>query len=112
PKHIDRSSFFNSFVELLKSNGKVSKLNVIENTYVPIIQLNFDNVDIDLLFARINSFTVNDQTALSDHNILKNLDVRCVKSLNGCRVTDEILNLVPNHSSFRTCLRAIKLWAD
>ena len=48
---------------------------------------------------------------LKDDQILKNLDEKCVRSLNGCRVTDEILTLVPNRDAFKLALRAIKLWA-
>jgi hypothetical protein len=48
---------------------------------------------------------------LDDDSILKNLDPRCVRSLNGCRVTDEILRLVPDEESFRCTLRAVRLWA-
>ena len=32
-------------------------------------------------------------------------------SSSGCRVTDEILHLVPNIENFRLTLRAVKLWA-
>ena len=32
-------------------------------------------------------------------------------SLNGCLVSDAILNLVPNVATFRTTLRAVKHWA-
>ena len=34
-----------------------------------------------------------------------------MRSLNGCRVTDDILSLVPNHESFKLALRAVKYWA-
>lgn len=43
--------------------------------------------------------------------MLKNLDERCVRSLNGSRVTDDILRLVPDVATFRIALRTIKLWA-
>lgn len=54
---------------------------------------------------------VPDSFDLRDDMLLKNLDQKCVRSLNGCRVTDEILRLVPNINNFRLTLRAIKLWA-
>ena len=65
----------------------------------------------DLLFARLALPAIPDNLNLLDKTLLRNLDQRCVRSLNGCRVTDAILGLVPNQESFRIALRAIKLWA-
>ena len=65
----------------------------------------------DLLFARLALPVIASQLNLLDVNLLKNLDQKCVRSLNGCRVTDAILSLVPKQDSFRLALRAIKLWA-
>lgn len=65
----------------------------------------------DLLFGRLALPVIPNQLDLLDINKLKNLDQKCVRSLNGCRVTDAILSLVPNQDSFRLALRAIKLWA-
>jgi poly(A) polymerase len=64
-----------------------------------------------MLFARLSYSTIPDDLDLKNDAILKNLDQKCVRSLNGCRVTDEILNLVPNVETFRLTLRTIKLWA-
>jgi poly(A) polymerase len=64
-----------------------------------------------MLFARLSNSTIADDLDLKDDSILRNLDQKCVRSLNGCRVTDEILNLVPNVETFRLTLRTIKLWA-
>lgn len=73
--------------------------------------MNFDGIEIDLLFARLNLKEIPDNFDLRDDALLKNLDPKCVRSVNGCRVTDEILRLVPNIENFRLALRAIKLWA-
>ena len=65
----------------------------------------------DLLFARLALAVIPSNLNLLDKTLLRNLDQRCVRSLNGCRVTDAILSLVPKQESFRIALRAIKLWA-
>ena len=56
--------------------------------------MTFDGIEIDMTFARLALKEVPESMALTDSNLLKNLDPKCVRSLNGCRVTDEILNQV------------------
>lgn len=111
PKHISRYDFFHSFYELLKKQPEVTELRAVEEAFVPVIKMNFDGIEIDMLFARLLQKEIPDSMDLRDDNLLKNLDQKCVRSLNGCRVTDEILRLVPNIDNFRLTLRAIKLWA-
>ena len=76
-----------------------------------MIKLTFDGIELDMLFARLALTTIPDSLDLKDDKILHNLDARCARSLNGCRVTDEILDLVPDRETFKSTLRAIKLWA-
>lgn len=111
PRHIDRSDFFGSFYEFLKEREETSDLRAVEESFVPVIKMEFDGIEIDLLFARLALTTIPEDLDLLDENLLKNLDPRCVRSLNGCRVTDEILRLVPDINNFRLTLRAIKVWA-
>lgn len=110
PRHIDRSDFFQSFNEFLRERDEVKDLRAVEEAFVPVMKMQFDGIEIDLLFARLALSTIPDDLNLLDEGLLKNLDPKCVRSLNGCRVTDEILNLVPNREQFRMTLRTIKLW--
>ncbi|NWW47873.1 PAPOG polymerase, partial [Pedionomus torquatus] len=111
PRHVERSDFFQSFFEKLKHQEKIKNLRAVEDAYVPVVKFEFDGIEIDLVFARLSMQTVSDNLDLRDDSRLRSLDIRCIRSLNGCRVTDEILHLVPNKENFRLTLRAIKLWA-
>uniref|UniRef100_A0A2M3Z421 Poly(A) polymerase n=1 Tax=Anopheles braziliensis TaxID=58242 RepID=A0A2M3Z421_9DIPT len=111
PRNIDRSDYFGSFFELLKQQPEVTECRAVEEAFVPVIKMNFDGIEIDLLFARLALKEIPDNFDLRDDMLLKNLDQKSVRSLNGCRVTDEILRLVPNIDNFRLALRTIKLWA-
>lgn len=48
---------------------------------------------------------------ISQGSVLCDVDEATVRSLNGCRVADQILRLVPNVENFRTTLRCLKYWA-
>nr|XP_039259079.1 poly(A) polymerase beta-like [Styela clava]XP_039259080.1 poly(A) polymerase beta-like [Styela clava] len=111
PRHVDRSDFFTTFFSMLKENDGVKDLKAVPDAFVPVIKLTFDGVEMDILFARLALQIIPEKHDLRDDDLLKNLDIRCIRSLNGCRVTDEILHLVPHVDNFRDTLRAIKLWA-
>ena len=70
------------------------------------------STQIDLLQATLALPSVPEDIDLSDINILRNLDDRSVRSLNGPRVADELLRLVPNVETYRKALCAVKLWAQ
>ncbi|NXL47201.1 PAPOG polymerase, partial [Podilymbus podiceps] len=111
PRHVERCDFFQSFFEKLKHQEEIKNLRAVEDAYVPVVKFNFDGIEIDLVFARLSVPTISDNFDLGDDSRLRSLDIRCIRSLNGCRVTEEILHLVPNKENFRLTLRAIKLWA-
>ncbi|XP_039594841.1 poly(A) polymerase gamma isoform X2 [Polypterus senegalus] len=111
PRHVERSDFFQTFFEKLRKHEGIKDLRAVEDAFVPVIKFKFDSIEIDLLFARLALQSIPDNLDLRGDSHLRNLDIRCIRSLNGCRVTDEILYLVPNKENFRLTLRAVKLWA-
>ncbi|GAW81775.1 poly(A) polymerase PAP [Plasmodium gonderi] len=112
PQNITREIFFNEFYLKLQQDRNVRKLQSLPETYTPIIQFMYDDVDIDLLLATLPYRTLKDcYYSLDNDYILKNLDEVTVRSLNGIRVADLILSSVPNKEHFRNTLRFIKLWA-
>ena len=92
---------------------EVSELRQLPEAYVPVIKMKFRGLEVDLTMARVvNSSTVpEDETFLMKDSLTKDMDPKCVRSLNGYRATCEILQLVPNVEKFRLTLRVVKLWA-
>ncbi|KAF7648957.1 hypothetical protein LDENG_00149370, partial [Lucifuga dentata] len=111
PEHVERKDFFSSFYEKLTQQEEAKDVQALEDAFVPLIKMVFDGIQIDLLFARVVLKRVSEKLNLMNDQLIKNVDQRCLRSLNGYRATEEILNLVPCADSFRLALKAIKLWA-
>lgn len=112
PRHVSREDFFAVFEPLLRARSEVTELAAVPDAFVPIIKMKFSGISIDLIFARLAIATVPLDLELTDNNLLRNLTETDVRSLNGTRVTDEILRVVPNANVFKHALRSIKLWAQ
>lgn len=111
PRHITREVFFAEFPAILQAHPWVSELTAVTEAYVPVIKFKMDGIELDMIVAPLTLPTIPDSFNVFDDNILRNLDPKSIRSLNGTRVTDMILALVPDVSNFRTVLRVIKLWA-
>ncbi|KAL6792496.1 Poly(A) polymerase [Trichoderma sp. SZMC 28013] len=116
PKYVTREDYFKYFPDLLVSMapaGAITDLTVVTDAFVPIIKFEYSDISIDLIFSRIIQKQISpDFDNLKDSSLLRGLDEAELRSLNGTRVTDEILALVPEESTFKLALRAIKLWAQ
>ncbi|KAI9705189.1 MAG: polynucleotide adenylyltransferase [Bogoriella megaspora] len=115
PKHVSREDFFEHFptiLEKMSAPGAIEKLTPVPDAHVPIMKVEYTGVDIDLLFSRLAVSTVPADLKLTDNNLLRGLTDTDIMSVNGTRVTDEILQLIPQSKTFRHALRAIKLWAQ
>ncbi|OSD04556.1 polymerase [Trametes coccinea BRFM310] len=112
PRHVTREDFFTTLEEMLREMEGVTQVSGVPDAYVPIITTEISGIPIDLLFAQLALPSIPEDLDLQDDNLLRNLDDKSVRSLNGSRVINEILRLVPNVDVFRDALRCIKLWAQ
>jgi poly(A) polymerase len=116
PKNVSRDDFFKYFPDLLvemSPPGAITDLTPVVDSFVPIIKFEYSGISIDLIFSRLATVSqVPPSLDLQDNNLIKGLDDTDLRSVNGTRVTDAILHLVPQPAIFRTALRGIKLWAQ
>ncbi|KAL2235045.1 UNVERIFIED_CONTAM: Nuclear poly(A) polymerase 1 [Sesamum indicum] len=112
PKYADRNEdFFGGLQKMLSEIPEVQELHAVPDAYVPVMKFKFDGVSIDLLYANVSLWVIPEDLDISQESILRYVDEQTVRSLNGCRVTDQILQLVPNIKTFRTTLQCMRLWA-
>jgi poly(A) polymerase len=115
PSHVSRENFFDIFPGLLVEMappGAIEDLTPVPDAFVPIIKFEYSGISIDLIYARLAVSQVPQDLDLKNNDLLRGVEERDLRSLNGTRVTDEILELVPQVKVFRNALRAIKLWAQ
>ncbi|KAL6129531.1 hypothetical protein ACLB2K_072881 [Fragaria x ananassa] len=106
--------FFGQLYKMLECMTQVTELNAVADAYVPVIKFKLNGVSVDLVYARLTLFVVPDDLDMSSDSVLSCVcphDEQSIRSLNGCRVTDQIIGLVPNVQTFRTMLRFVRLWA-
>ncbi|XP_047315930.1 nuclear poly(A) polymerase 1-like [Impatiens glandulifera] len=112
PRHATREDdFFGELHRMLLTMPEVTELHPVPDAHVPVMRFKFNGVSIDLLYARLSLWVIPEDLDISQDSILQNVDEQTVRSLNGCRVTDQILRLVPNIQNFHTTLRCMKFWA-
>ncbi|KAG2261711.1 hypothetical protein Bca52824_068790 [Brassica carinata] len=112
PRYATRGNgFFGELQRMLSEMPEVTELHPVPDAHVPLMGFKLNGVSIDLLYAKLPLWIIPEDLDLSQDSILQNADEQTVRSLNGCRVTDQILRLVPNIQSFRTTLRCMRFWA-
>ncbi|KAF7322023.1 hypothetical protein MKEN_00725000 [Mycena kentingensis (nom. inval.)] len=112
PRHVTREDFFAVFEPMVRATEGATEVAGVPDAFVPMIGAKISGISMDLLCAPLNMSAIPDDLSLKDNSILKNLDESVVRSVNGTRLTDELLRLVPNVQVFRDALRCIKLWAQ
>ena len=94
PSICEKEDFFGELKETLLAHKDVTNLNSVEGARVPIITFDWEEVNIDLLFARLQQVSVTESIDIDNDQILANVSVATEKSLNGPRVTNLIAKLV------------------
>ncbi|KAI9304691.1 Poly(A) polymerase [Cunninghamella echinulata] len=111
PSKVTREDFFDHLYGLISKEPSVEKLTAVIDSFVPVIKFVFDGILIDLICTILPTATVSENFNVNNIDYLGYMDETCIRSLNGIRVGEDILSLVPNVETFRISLRCIKLWA-
>ncbi|KAI9030956.1 Poly(A) polymerase central domain-containing protein [Phycomyces nitens] len=110
PRHVSTTDFFDEWCAMLQVQPGVKDVSAVKDSYVPVIKFKIYGISASHQNCIENSVVPND-IDVNSTAILQSLSEKSLRSINGTRVADEILTLVPDVTAFRTALRCIKLWA-
>eukprot|EP01041_Mallomonas_annulata_P000379 gene379-692_t len=111
PEYATREEFFSIFCKTLSSQQGITNLSPLPDAYTPLLKFEFYNQSVDMIFVSLCINRIPSDLNILDNNYLRGLDEQSIRSLNGCRVAEILLQLIPKVNTFRMTLRAIKLWA-
>lgn len=104
-----------SLAERIRRHPDVTNFVPVENAAVPILTFDWEGINIDLLFARLNTPSVPPNFDIDNDLVLSGVDSSTEKSLNGPRVTNLIAALVSGteqrYQTFLTVVRLVRKWA-
>jgi poly(A) polymerase len=104
-----------SLAERIRIHPDVTNFVPVETAAVPILTFDWEGVNIDLLFARLNSNAVPPDFDIDNDAVLDGADSATEKSLNGPRVTNLLSSLVSGtpqrYQSFLAVVRCVRKWA-
>nr|GLL38047.1 nuclear poly(A) polymerase 2-like isoform X1 [Ipomoea trifida] len=103
--------FFIILHDILAKMEEVTEIRCIVEAHVPVMKFKFQGISINLLYGSISLLGVPEDLDISDCSVLYNIDETTFQSLNGRRVADELMKLVPNVEYFQMTLRTLKFWA-
>lgn len=111
PKHITAEDFFESLPGKLKAEPSVEKVHLIPSAAIPIMDLVVKGISIDLLFARVDMHAIPRDFDVLDDSVLRGVGRSDALSLNGPRVTELLIKLVPRFDTYKLVLRFVRTWA-
>ena len=121
PRDVNKRDFMATFPDVLRSRPEATMVNPVEEAFVPVIKIVFDGIELDLQYAALPMTTIPDDLSLKGDGFMKTLvacpdwqsvvDFKTIRSLNGTRDTDMLLEVVPDRETYRLALRLLRVWA-
>lgn len=104
-----------SLAERVRRHSDVTNFVPVEGAAVPILTFDWEGVNIDLLFARLNTASVPPDFDIDNDASVDGVDTSTSRTMNATRVTNLIAALVSGtrerYQTFLTVARCVRKWA-